>query len=56
MNGKDSYIYVDIFDYIDFDLSDSRGRAIVTLLNGENAQYGEFLKNDDKIEVYWKEI
>lgn len=56
LTGKSSYIFVDIFDYIDFDLKASRGRAIVTLLNGKPAQYGEFLKDQDKIEIYWKEL
>lgn len=56
LTGKSSYIFVDIFDYIDFDLKASHGRAIVTLLNGKPAQYGEFLKDQDKIEIYWKEL
>lgn len=55
MSGKDAYIFVDVFDYIDFDLSRSRGRGIVTTLNKRPAQYMESLHNGDRIEIYWRE-
>ncbi len=56
MSGKPQYIYVDIFDYINFDISTaaSKGRSIVTLLNGRPAQYMEPLNEGDNIEIYWK--
>lgn len=56
MSGKSRYIYVDIFDYINFDVSAaaSKGRSIVTLLNGRPAQYMETLNEGDNIEIYWK--
>lgn len=55
LSGKEDYIFVDIFDYIDFDLSAGGGRAIVTLVNGKDAQYTQLLGDGDKIEIYWKE-
>lgn len=55
MSGKSSYVYVDIFSFIQFDLKASAGRAIVTNLNGRAAEYMEPLKNGDVIEIYWKE-
>jgi hypothetical protein len=55
MTGKDSYVYVDIFSFIDFDLKASGGRAIVTNLNGRNAEYMEPLNNGDVIDIFWKE-
>ena len=55
MTGKSSYVYVDIFSFIQFDLSRPNGRAIVTNLNGRAAEYMEPLKNGDVIEIYWKE-
>lgn len=55
LNGKEKYVFVDIFDFIDFDLKDSRGRTIVTLLNGRNADYMEGLADGDNIEIYWEE-
>ena len=56
LTGKSSYIYVDIFDYIDFDLNDSKGRNIVTNLNGMTARYGEFLKENDRLDIYWEDL
>lgn len=54
LTGKTKYVYVDIFEYIKFDLKNSQGRSIVTLLNGRNAEFMEPLKSGDKIEIYWK--
>jgi cell division protein FtsA len=53
--GKERYIFVDIFDRISFDLRAGGGRAIVTLLNGRDAQYTEELHEGDRIELYWEE-
>lgn len=54
LQGKKSYVFVDIFDYIDFDLRNSQGRSIVTLLNGRPAQYMETLHRGDVINIYWQ--
>lgn len=58
MRGKAQYVFVDVFDYIDFDLgtSASAGRSIVTNLNGRPAQYMETLTEGDVIEIYWKNL
>lgn len=55
LKGKKEYVYVDIFDYIDFDLSRPQGGGIVTLLNGSPAQYMANLNHGDKIDIYWRE-
>lgn len=55
LTGKASYVFVDIFNVIDFDLNASNGRSIVTLLNGRTAEYMENLKSGDVIDIYWKE-
>lgn len=55
LRGKPKYVFVDIFDFIDFDLSKPQG-AIVTNLNGSQAQFMEELHEGDMIEVYWKTI
>lgn len=55
LRGKTSYVYVDVFDAIDFDLSRPRGKGIVTTLNGRTAQYLEPISPGDVIEVYWQE-
>lgn len=53
LSGKSSYIFVDIFEFFEFDLSDSRGRAIVTKVNGADASHTQVLQAGDEIEVYW---
>ena len=53
--GKESYIFVDIFDRITFDLNASRGRAIATMVNGMDAEFSQELHDGDRIELYWKE-
>lgn len=53
--GKESYIFVDIFSRITFDLQAGNGRAIATVINGRDAQFAEELHDGDKIELYWKE-
>ena len=54
LEGKKNYVFVDVFEYIDFDLSKPEGRGIVTNLNGRGAQYMESIKSGDVIEIYWK--
>lgn len=55
LSGKTEYIFVDIFDRISFDLTAGGGRAIATILNGNEAEFSASLKDGDKIELYWKE-
>lgn len=55
LSGKDTYIFVDIFTHISFDLQAGKGRAIATVINGRDAQFSEVLHEGDKIELYWKE-
>ena len=54
LHGKSDYIFVDIFDAIDFDLTKPNGRSIVTTLNGKTPDYMQSIHEGDKIEVYWK--
>lgn len=55
LTGRESYMFVDLFEFYEFDLSASAGRAIITKLNGQNAQYTAELKDGDVIELAWKE-
>ncbi|WP_252187752.1 cell division protein FtsA [Anaeromonas frigoriresistens] len=50
---KKDFIFVDIFNYIDFDLSKPKGHLHLTL-NGERADYHQRLTSGDVIEIYWK--
>lgn len=54
MSGKSSYVYVDVFDYIDFDLSKPHGSSVYTGLNGEKAEYLREIKDGDVFEIYWE--
>lgn len=55
LSGKSNYVFVDIFDHIDFDLTKVKGSGLVTNKNGIQAQYMEPLQSGDIIELYWKE-
>ncbi|AGK98107.1 cell division protein FtsA [Clostridium pasteurianum] len=53
LKGKSSYMFVDIFNYIEFDLSKAKGE-LVLLLNGNKAGFYDELKSEDRIEIKWK--
>lgn len=55
LSGKASYVFVDVFDRIDFDTKTIRGNNLVTLLNGEKADYMAPLKHGDQIKIYWED-
>jgi len=54
MSGKKQYVFVDVFDYIEFDLRNPAGRNVVTLINGADAEYMKPLNEGDVLEIYWK--
>ena len=49
---KEEFIFVDIFDYIDFDLTVPKGKLILKV-NGQDAKYMEKIHDGDQIEIYW---
>lgn len=53
LKDKASYVFVDIFNYVQFDLSTSKGE-LVLLLNENKAGFYDKLKNGDRIEIKWK--
>lgn len=54
LKGKDSYVFVEVFDVIGFDTSTVRGKELVMTLNGNNAGHFDELQNGDQIEIYWR--
>lgn len=55
INDKRNLIFVDIFNYIDFDLSKPKG--IISLkLNGRKASYTDPIRNGDFIEIGWEKL
>ncbi len=55
LQGKAAYIFVDLFDFFEFDLTLHEGKRIVTKLNGRSAQYMEPLSAGDTVEIYWRD-
>lgn len=55
LSGKQDYIYVDVFDKIDFDLKTPKGKTVETLINGRKAQFTDGLKTGDVLEIFWKD-
>jgi len=51
--SKSQYIFVDIFNYINFDLSNPKGN-IVLRLNGRQAAFTDIIKPGDIIEIRWE--
>ncbi|MCR5687040.1 MAG: rod shape-determining protein [Lachnospiraceae bacterium] len=55
MDNKPSYVFVDIFEYIDFDLKNRpAGKGIVTELNSHKAVFSEPLKDGDFLDIRWE--
>ncbi|WP_425448576.1 cell division protein FtsA [Dethiothermospora halolimnae] len=50
--NKKEFIFVDVFDHIDFDLSKPNG-ILVLKVNGEKAEYVRKLNDGDNLEIYW---
>ncbi len=53
LKNKNRYVFVDVFDEIDFDRTKSKG-TLITTINGRNAEYMEELHEGDMIQVYWE--
>jgi len=53
LKNKEKYVFIDVFDYIDFDLSYPKGN-LVLMLNGNKAGYYDNLKTGDIIDIYWE--
>ncbi|NLO94117.1 MAG: cell division protein FtsA [Clostridiaceae bacterium] len=47
------YLFIDLFNYIDFDLTSPKG-MITLRLNGKDANYTDKIKAGDEIEIFWK--
>lgn len=53
LDGKSSYVFVDIFDVYPFDLSKPQGN-VVCKINEEKASYMGEIQDGDRLEVYWE--
>lgn len=53
LRDKDKYIFIDVFDFIDFDLTRAKGN-LVLMLNDKKAGFYDVLSKDDIIKIYWE--
>ena len=53
LKNKKQYIFVDVFNFIDFDTTLIKG-SIKLLLNGKEAAYTDILEKDDEIRIFWE--
>ncbi len=52
-DDRSQYIFVDIFNHVDFDLTKPQG-TIVLKLNGQQAAFTDVIRPGDTVEIYWK--
>lgn len=50
--NKEKFIFVDIFDHIDFDLTVPKGNLVLKV-NGKDAKYMAAVNDGDEIEIFW---
>ncbi len=55
LNEDKQYIFVDVFSYIDFDLTSPKGNIILKL-NGKVANFTDSIMPGDMIEIYWEKF
>lgn len=53
LKNKDRYIFIDVFDHINFDLTRAKGNLIL-MLNGKRAGYYDALSMGDMVKIYWE--
>jgi len=49
------YIFVDVFSFINFDLTTPKGN-IVLKLNGRPANFTDSIQQGDAVEIYWEKF
>lgn len=55
LKGKEKYIFVDILDYYEFDMTIARGTSLVLKVNHQPAEFSSPIENEDVIDMYWEE-
>ncbi|MDE6024859.1 MAG: rod shape-determining protein [Lachnospiraceae bacterium] len=54
LKGKMNYIFVDIFDFYDFDRSKVMGSKLITTVNGHRTEYMDPIYEGAVVEIYWE--
>ncbi|WP_310602353.1 cell division FtsA domain-containing protein [Anaerosporobacter sp.] len=55
LHGKESYIFVDILDFYEFDMTTARGTSLVLKVNQRPVEFSTPIENEDVINLYWEE-
>jgi hypothetical protein len=55
LSGKREYIFVDVYNVINFDPTAGNGRPLIITINGQKGGFADTLHDGDEIELYWKE-
>jgi len=55
LNGKTDYIFVDIFNVIDFDPSAGGGRGVITYINDHECAFADPIIDGDALRIEWRE-
>lgn len=55
LTGKASFLFVDVFDAINFDPKSGNGRSLTTKRNGMKCGYATELADGDHVEVFWND-
>lgn len=53
LTGKKEYVFVDIIDHIDFDVTKPQGSSISTICNGEKVEFLSPIKSNDVLQIFW---
>ena len=54
LKGKSEYIFINVLEYISFDVTNAHGRSIVTTINKEECGYHDTIKDGDELEIFWE--
>lgn len=54
LKNKSEYIFVDVLDFYDFDVSRAQGASLVLQVNGAEADFTTPVNENDRISLYWK--
>ncbi|MCR5451078.1 MAG: rod shape-determining protein [Lachnospiraceae bacterium] len=55
MSDKTEYIFVDIFNFIDFDTNEANGRTAYSMINGVECGYADPIHDGDEVTIEWRE-
>ena len=55
MNDKKDYIFVDVFNFIDFDVNERGHKGVSTQINGHDCGFADVLHEGDVVDIRWKD-